>query len=47
VRFSEQPTAGEARQFFAEIEIPLPGSYNDHDLDQIIDKAIHAKNPYG
>lgn len=47
VRLSEDPNPREARQFFTEIGIPLPGSYNDQDLQQIIDKAIHAKNPYG
>jgi hypothetical protein len=46
-RFSELPTPVEARQFFTEIGILLPRSYDDQDLEQIIDKAIHAKNPYG
>jgi hypothetical protein len=46
IRFSKNPTPGEARQFFTEIGVQLPGSYGDQDLQQIIDKAIRARNPY-
>ncbi len=47
VLFAEQPTTAQAREFFTRIKIALPDNYSDRDVQQIIDKAIRAKNPYG
>jgi hypothetical protein len=45
--FDELPTGSQVREFFARVRLPLPEFYSDEDIRQIIEKAIHAKNPYG
>jgi hypothetical protein len=47
IRLSEVPTETEAREFFAAVLVPLPDSYSDDDVRQIVEKAIRARNPYG
>lgn len=34
------------RQFFGDVSLPLPGSYGDDIVQEIIDKATHARNPF-
>lgn len=46
-QLSERPTRTELRQLFALIRVSLPEEYDDDDLDQIIQKAVQARNPYG
>jgi hypothetical protein len=46
VLFGELPGEAEVREFFAAVKLPLPEFYSAEDIRQIIEKAIHAKNPY-
>jgi hypothetical protein len=46
VLFDEVPAEAQVREFFAAVKFPLPEFYSDADVYQIIEKAIHAKNPY-
>jgi hypothetical protein len=39
-------TEAMARNFFTAVELPLPDSFTVGDVQQIIEKAIRAKNPY-
>ncbi|MEZ0067923.1 hypothetical protein ABIA32_003939 [Streptacidiphilus sp. MAP12-20] len=44
---SGRPTCSEVRALFVGLQIDLPEEYGEDDLEQIIEKAVHAKNPYG
>jgi hypothetical protein len=46
VLFDEVPVEAQVREFFAAVKLSLPEFYSDEDVRQIIEKAIHAKNPY-
>jgi hypothetical protein len=40
------PTNDQIRLFFDELGLPLPSAYSDTDVRQIVEKALHAENPY-
>lgn len=46
VLLSEEPTVDEARRLFDALDLPLPVTFTDRDVGDIIDKALHAENPY-
>jgi len=43
---SDEPTVDEARKLFAELDLPIPRSFTDRDVADIIGRALQAKNPY-
>jgi hypothetical protein len=43
---TEPLTEGKVRGFFADVRVPLPDSFTEGDVEQIVEKAVHAKNPY-
>ncbi|MFC4507500.1 MULTISPECIES: hypothetical protein [Streptomyces] len=43
---SEEPTVDEVRRFLDRLGLPLPTSFTDRDVGDIIDKALHAEDPY-
>jgi len=43
---SDEPTVDEARKLFVELDLPIPRSFTDRDVAEIIGKALQAKNPY-
>ncbi|MFC4585621.1 hypothetical protein [Sphaerisporangium corydalis] len=43
---SDEPTTDEVRALFRTLGLGLPESYGDKDVDEIIRRAFHAKNPY-
>ncbi|MBO0654086.1 hypothetical protein J1792_15275 [Streptomyces triculaminicus] len=43
---SEEPTVDEVLRLFDRLALPLPASFTDRDVGDIIDKALHAENPY-
>jgi hypothetical protein len=45
-RLTEPLTEAAVRQFFVDVGLRLPDSFTEGDVQQIIQKAIHAKNPY-
>jgi len=45
-RLTEPLAEATARQFFVDVGLPLPDSFTEGDIRQIIEKAIHAPNPY-
>ncbi|MET9380140.1 hypothetical protein ABZY09_03420 [Streptomyces sp. NPDC002928] len=45
-RLSEQPTPTETRDLFARLQLDLPDSFSDDDVDLIVRQAIDAQNPY-
>ncbi|WP_240197085.1 hypothetical protein [Nonomuraea lactucae] len=46
VPLSDEPTVEEVQELFARIGVPLPRSYNEHDVVDIARKALRAVNPY-
>ncbi|MED7949069.1 hypothetical protein PUR61_07105 [Streptomyces sp. BE20] len=42
----DDPTVDEARRLFEHLRIPLPTAFSDRDVGDIIDRALHADNPY-
>ncbi|WP_327675076.1 hypothetical protein [Kitasatospora sp. NBC_00458] len=46
VPLGDDPTADEARRLFEQLRIPLPTAFSDRDVGDIIDRALHAENPY-
>ncbi|ADG88200.1 hypothetical protein [Thermobispora bispora] len=46
VPLSEEPTVEEVRKLFDRIDLPLPRSFTDRDVVDVIKKAVRAKNPY-
>lgn len=43
---SDEPTVDETRKLFTELDLPIPRSFTDRDVAEIISKALQAKNPY-
>ncbi|MFC5724002.1 hypothetical protein ACFP1Z_27930 [Streptomyces gamaensis] len=43
---SEEPTVDEVHRLFESINLPLPASLTDGDVSEIVEKALHAENPY-
>ncbi len=46
VPLSDEPTVDEARQLFESLDLALSSTVTDRDVSEIIDKALHAENPY-
>ncbi|MGK5639729.1 hypothetical protein ACSNOK_15660 [Streptomyces sp. URMC 126] len=46
VPLSGEPTIDEVRRLFEHLALPLPDSFTEGDVSEIIDKALHAENPY-
>lgn len=46
LQLSEKPTVEETHRLFGLLELKLPVSFDDHDVNDIIRKALSAKNPY-
>jgi hypothetical protein len=44
---SDEPSIDETRKLFTELELPLPRTFTDRNVAEIVSKAIQAKNPYG
>jgi hypothetical protein len=36
----------ETRKLFTELDLPIPRSFTDRDVTEIISKALQPKNPY-
>lgn len=47
VQLSAVPVEREVRDLFKAIGVPLPRHYGSTDIEQIVSKAVNAKNPYG
>lgn len=43
---SEDPSAEEARDLFARLQLPLPEHFRDDDVAYIVRQAVDARNPY-
>ncbi|MEV5198314.1 hypothetical protein [Streptomyces sp. NPDC053720] len=43
---SEEPTVDETRGLFEALDLPLPRTFTDSDIGEIIVKALHAEDPY-
>lgn len=43
---SEEPTVDEVRTVFDEVGLALPSVFTDADVGEIIEKALHAEDPY-
>jgi hypothetical protein len=43
---SDEPTMEEVRKLFEVLNLPLPRSFTDRDVGDIVRKALQAKNPY-
>jgi hypothetical protein len=43
---SEEPTVDEVRRLLDRLGLPLPASFTDRDVGEIIDKALRAEDPY-
>ncbi|WP_327318164.1 hypothetical protein [Streptomyces sp. NBC_01235] len=43
---SEEPTVDEVGRLLDRLGLPLPTSFTDRDIGDIIDKALHAEDPY-
>jgi hypothetical protein len=46
IELSDEPTIDETRKLFIELELPLPSTFTDRNVAEIVSKAIQAKNPY-
>ncbi|MFD6225278.1 hypothetical protein ACFWFZ_00055 [Streptomyces sp. NPDC060232] len=42
----QEPTVDEVRALFDELRLPLPRVFTDSDIGKIIEKALHAEDPY-
>lgn len=42
----QEPTVDEVRTLFDDLQFPLPRSFTDGDIGEIIVKALHAEDPY-
>jgi hypothetical protein len=47
VVLDDEPTVEQARRLFGALTIPIPRSFGDREVSDIIIKAIKARNPYG
>lgn len=43
---SDEPTVDETRKLFGELGLPIPRSFTDRDVAEIVSKALQPKNPY-
>lgn len=46
LQLSDEPTIEETRKLFTVLGLELPSSFSERDINDIIRKAIRAKNPY-
>jgi len=46
LELSDEPTVDETRKLFTDLDLPLPRSFTDRNVAEIVSKAIQAKNPY-
>jgi hypothetical protein len=46
VPLSDEPTVDEARRLFTRVGTPLPSTFTDRDVSDIIAKALRPRNPY-
>ncbi|MGH3933840.1 MAG: hypothetical protein ACRDS1_02465 [Pseudonocardiaceae bacterium] len=46
VRLGDEPSVEDAQKIFVALNLPLPASFDDGVISDIIRKAIQAKNPY-
>jgi hypothetical protein len=46
IELSDQPTIDEVRKLFVGLHMPLPNSFTDRDVSDIIDRALNAENRY-
>ncbi|WP_333771083.1 hypothetical protein [Streptomyces sp. IBSBF 2435] len=46
VSLNENPTVGQARDFFSGLGLALPPSFTDTDVGDIVQKALRPENPY-
>lgn len=46
VPLGDEPTVDETRKLFTRLSLPLPRSFTDRDVSDVIRKAIQPKNPY-
>ncbi|MDX6761598.1 MULTISPECIES: hypothetical protein [Streptomyces] len=42
----QEPTVDEVRTLFDDLRLPLPRVFTDSDIGRIIEKALHAEDPY-
>ncbi|MEU7636785.1 MULTISPECIES: hypothetical protein [unclassified Streptomyces] len=42
----EEPTVDEVRTVFDDVDLPLPSVFSDADVAEIVEKALHAEDPY-
>ncbi|WP_030719227.1 hypothetical protein [Streptomyces sp. NRRL F-2580] len=42
----QEPTVDEVRTLFDDLRLPLPRFFTDSDIGKIIEKALHAEDPY-
>lgn len=46
IELSDEPSVDEARKLFTDLDLPLPRSFTDRNIAEIVSKAIQARNPY-
>lgn len=46
IELSDEPSVDETRKLFMELDLPLPRTFTDRNVAEIIGKALQAKNPY-
>lgn len=46
VELGEEPSIEDARELFKALGLPLPGTYSEREVAEIVTKAIRARNPY-
>ncbi|WP_234025006.1 hypothetical protein [Streptomyces sp. MspMP-M5] len=42
----DEPTVDEVRAVFDDVDLPLPSVFSDADVAEIVEKALHAEDPY-
>ena len=46
VQLSDEPARSEVLKLFATLDMPLPASFINADIDDIVNRTLHAENPY-
>jgi len=46
IELSDELSIDETRKLFTELDLPLPRTFTDRNVAEIVSKAIQAKNPY-
>jgi hypothetical protein len=46
IELSDEPSVDETRKLFTDLDLPLPRTFTDRNVAEIVSKAIQAKNPY-